>query len=164
MSGKVKRSRFMAFLNTTPEAQQAAYNLMGDGIKGQTLNYGPQTEENVYIHQDSGETEVVSYKPTMPTPQTATKGDPVFDFVDGLRRKRAVLADAHTDLVLVYAYEEPVGDAYPAEKSDCSIQVDDFGGDGGASLSINYTVNLAGDPVQGMFNPTTKTFTVSASE
>lgn len=162
---KQKRSKFKTFLNTKPDTPVTpAWSLFGNGVTSQTLNYNPQTEDETYIHQDSGETEVTGYKPTIPTPQTAMPGDPVYDYIDGLRRKRAVLADARSEVLLVYAYLEPDATGnYPAERNACSIQIDDFGGDGGTSLKINYTVNLVGDPVIGTFNPTTKAFTPDSS-
>lgn len=153
----VKRSQFAAFLNTTPSAT-ATYNLIGDGVVTGVVNYNPQTEEETYIHQDSGVTEVVSYRPTMPIEAKCKDGDAVFEFVDTLRKDRAVLDDAKTDVVLVYLYETPAGGAYAAEKQSVSIQIDSFGGDGGAANVINYTINFIGDPVPGTFNPTTKAF------
>jgi hypothetical protein len=159
--GKLKRSLFAIFLNTGT-SETPAYNLMGEGITSQTVNYNPQTSEENYIHQDSGVTDVESYKLTIPTPQTAIAGDPVFTFVDNLRKNRAVLSDARTDVVLVELYGTETSGAYPAEKNICSIQVDDFGGEGGSSIAINYTVNLIGDPTKGTFDPTTKTFTPAA--
>ncbi|MDD4390589.1 MAG: hypothetical protein PHW03_07285 [Eubacteriales bacterium] len=155
---KVKRSKFAIFLNTGTTAAPT-YNLIGNGVTAQTVNYNPQTEEETYVHQDSGVTDVTSYKPNIPTPQTAIKGDPVFDFVDGLRKKRAVLDEAKSKVCLVYLYDTPVDDEYPAEENECTIQIDDFGGEGGGKVVINYTINLTGDPVEGMFDPTTKTFT-----
>lgn len=160
--GKHKRSLFAIFLNTNTSASPV-WNLMGNGITSQTVNYNPQTSEENYIHQDSGTTDVESYKPTIPTPQTAMSGDSVFAFVDNLRKNRAVLEEARADVVMVNLYETAVSGAYPAEKSECSIQVDDYGGEGGSSLAINYTVNLIGDPVEGMFNPTTKVFTADSN-
>lgn len=157
----IKRSLFAIFLNTGT-AQTPEYSLMGDGITSQTVNYNPQTSEEVYIHEDSGTTEVESYSPTIPTPQTAVKGDAVFEYIDGLRRKRAVYGDAHSDIVMVELYGTATTGAYPAQKNACSIQVDDFGGDGGGKLGINYTVNLIGDPIEGTFNPETKTFTAAS--
>lgn len=158
---KVKRSLLKNFLDVTPSASTPKYELMGPGITGQTVNYNPQTEEETYIHQDTGETDVTGYKPSIPTPQTAMVGDPVYDFVDGLRRKRAVLAEARSSVLTVYTYLPQEEGAYPAEKNACSIQVDDFGGDAGGSLKINYTIHFVGDPVQGTFDPTTKTFTAA---
>ena len=156
---KAKRSKFMAFLNTTPSSETATWSRMGKGITGQTVNYNPQVTTETYIDEDNATTNVDSYQPSIPTPQTVYAGEPCFDFVDGLRQKRAVGDDCRTQILLVNAYEEASTGAYSAERNECTIQIDDFGGDAGGSLVINYTVNLCGDPVKGTFNPTTATFT-----
>lgn len=161
MSTKVKRSQIKTFLNTTPDSTDT-YVLIGDGITTGTINYNPQTLEETYIHEDSGTTEIESYRPTMPVEATAAKGDDAFDYIDALRKARAVLADAKTDIVNVWLYETEVTGEWPAEQQEVSIQIDSFGGDGGASAKINYTINFIGDPVSGMFNPTTGVFTPDA--
>ena len=157
MSDSVKRSAFKTFLNTVP-AGPAEYEVVGDGITTAAVNYNPQTLEETYIHEDSGSTEIESYRPTMPIEATAKAGDAVFEFIDGLRKSRAVLGDAKTDIVNAWLYETPTAGAYPAEQQNVSIQIDTFGGDGGASAKINYTINYLGDPVLGTFNPSTGTF------
>lgn len=156
--GKIKRSQLAMFLNTGTK-QAPAWSLIGEGVTEQTINYNPQTSDEVYVHQDSGTTDVESYKPNIPTPMTAYAGDDVFEFVDDIRKNRKVLADARSEICIVYLYDTPVADAYPAERNDCSIQVDDFGGPGGESAKLNFTINLIGDPTVGTFDPTTKTFT-----
>lgn len=156
---KVKRSKLAIFLDTSGGEETAEWALIGNGVTEQTIAYNPQTSDEVYIHQDSGTTDVESYKPNIPTPMTAIKGDPVFDYVDGLRKTRAIGADARTKICIVYLYETETTGAYPAEQNECSIQIDDFGGAGGESATINFTINLIGDAVVGTFNPTTKSFT-----
>lgn len=158
---KIKRSKFKAFLNTGTSGSET-WSLIGDGVTSMTVSYNPQTSDETYIHQDSGTTDVESYKPTSAVPMTAHKGDPVFDFVDRLRRKRAVLEDARTEICMVYLYEGE-GSSYPAEKNTCSIQIDDFGGEGGGSNVINFTINFVGDAVEGTFDPETKKFTAGAA-
>lgn len=155
---KIKRSQLMTFMNTTPSAA-ATYSLIGDGVTGGSISYNPQVEEETYIHQDSATVTVESYSPKLSLEASAVAGDAVFDFIDALRVARAVLADAQTDIVNVWAYESGGPTAYPAEKQNVSIQVDEFGGEGGASVKINYTVNFIGDPIPGTFNASTKAFT-----
>lgn len=159
MAGKIKRSLFAIFLNTSPSTETATYALMGKGITSQKVDYNPETSDEVYVSEDSGTVDVESYKPSVSTQQTAIAGDPVFDYVDSLRQKRAVLNDARSDIVMVNLYGTATTGAYPAEKNTVSIQIDDFGGDGGKSVEINYTVNMVGDPIKGTFNPSTKAFT-----
>ena len=156
---KVKRSKLAILLDTSGGEETAEWALIGNGVTEQTIAYNPTTSDEVYIHQDSGTVDVESYKPNIPTPMTAIKGDSVFDYVDGLRKTRAIGADARTKICIVYLYETETTGAYPAEQNDCSIQIDDFGGAGGESATINFTINLIGDAVVGTFNPTTKSFT-----
>jgi len=160
MSDSIKRSQFKTFLNIVPGGV-ADYVLVGDGITTAAINYNAQTLEETYIHEDSGTTEIESYRPTMPIEATAKSGDEAFDFIDGLRKARATLGDAKSDVINVWLYEAPVSGAYPAEKQDVSIQMETFGGDGGSSAKINYTLNYIGDPIPGTFNPTTAAFTAT---
>lgn len=160
---KAKRSTFQAFLNTSPGETTETWSRMGKGITGQTVQYNPQVTTEQYIDEDAPTTDVDSYQPTIQTPQTVHVGEPCFEFVDALRKKRASLADARTEILLVDAYSGSSG-SYRAEKNVCSIQIDDFGGDAGKPLSITYTVNLIGNPVEGTFSTTNSTFTPSGGK
>ena len=144
---KVKRSDFASFLNIGGSTENWAR--MGKGITSQQISYNPQTTSETFIDEDSATTTLDSYAPTMSTPQTAYAGDPVFDFVDNLRQRRAVGAECETDMLLVYLYDSNGSSSYAAEKQKVAIQIDDFGGDGGASNVINYTLNFVGNAEQG---------------
>lgn len=157
---KVKRSEFKTFLNTGTLAAPV-WSLIGDGVTTAAIQYNPQTSEETYIHEDSGSTIVEAYKPNMPIEASAINGDAVFEYIDNLRKTRAVLSAAETEIVNVWLYETPTTGTYPAEKQAVSIQIDEFGGDGGVAAKINYTINFLGDPVAGTFNPTTLAFTAS---
>lgn len=158
MTAKIKSSQVKLFLNTTP-ALTPTYSLVGDGVKSFKINYNPKTTEETYVHEDSANISVDGYAPTVPVEMTAKVGDEAFEFIDGLRKARAILADAETDIVSVWLYETPTTGAYPAEKQNVSIQIDDLSVEGGSPVKINYTINYVGDAVQGSFNPTTGTFT-----
>lgn len=157
----VKRSNFVTYLNTGTYASPVYY-LIGDGVTTASLGYNPQTLEETYIHQDSGSIEVESYRPNLPIEATAKSGDEVFDYVDALRKSRSVLDAAKSDIVNVFLYdtESPAG-SWVAERQVVSIQIDSFGGDGGGSTKISYTINFIGDPIPGTFAVATKTFTPS---
>lgn len=157
---KIKRSEVLTYINTTPLAA-ATYSLLGDGVTTGSIAMNPNVTTETYIHEDSASISVDGYAPTFPAEQTAVTGDAVFEFVDTLRKNRAVLDDAETDIVNVWNYESGGPTAAPAEKQTVSIQIDSFGGDGGKAVKINYTINFVGDPVAGTFNTTTKAFTPS---
>lgn len=145
---KVKRSQFATFLNTSA-ASTEVWSRMGKGISSQEVAYNANTEETQFIDEDNGTTELNGYAPSIATTQTAYVGNPVFDFVDGLRRKRAIGSDAETDLLLVYLYDKQADDAYPAEKQRVVITIESFGGDATAPTSITYNVGFSGDPTEG---------------
>jgi hypothetical protein len=156
----VARSQFKSFLNTTPLAA-ATYNVIGQGVTTGKIAYNPKTLQEIYVDQTTGTTEVESYMPNYPIEATCKQGDPVFNFIDAIRMNRSILDNAHTDMVNVWLYQTPVGGAYPAEKQPVSIQIENFGGDGGVVNKINYTINFLGAATAGTFNPTTATFTSS---
>lgn len=155
---KLKRTLLATFLNTGV-AETPEWSLIGAGVTEQTISYNPQTSDETYINQDTGETDVESYKPTINNPMTAIKGDPVFEYVDDIRIQRKVLGECVTDMLIVYMYKDAETGKYPAEKNRCGVQVDDFGGEGGGKLKLTFALNLQGDPVHGLFDPVTKTFT-----
>jgi hypothetical protein len=152
MATKVKRSLIRTFLRTG-SVGTPAWKLIGDGVTTAKFNYSPKTVEETYITDDSATTYLDSYAPTLPIEATAKYGDSVFDYVDTLRKGRSVVAAAETDIVNVWMYKKSGFTVYPAEKQACSIQVDDFGGDGGTAGKLNYTINFLGDPILGTFKP-----------
>ncbi len=160
MTTKIKSSQVKSFMNTVPGGT-ASYDLIGDGVTSLKINYNPKTTEETYIHQDSASISVDSYAPVMPVEMTAKIGDDVFEFIDTLRKARAVGSAAETSIVNVWLYEAAVSGAYPAEKQNVSIQIDDMTMEGGVPVKINYTINYVGDVVPGTFNPTTGTFTAA---
>lgn len=152
---KVKRTEFATFLNVGTKTIPV-WARIGKGVTGQTVAYNPNVSEEQYINEDSGTSNVEGYKVNIPTPQTAYVGEPVFDFVDNIRKKRATNSDAEAEVLLVNIYDKTVegsGESakttYSAEKNNAVIQIDDFGGDAGSSVVLNYTINLNGDPAIG---------------
>lgn len=159
MAGRVKRSEFWTFIDVVPSTED--YELLGEGVTAGTIQYNPQTTEETYVHEDSATIRLDSYAPNMPIEATAVSGDAVFDFVDGLRQSRAVLAASETTIVNVWVYEGGGPTAYPAEQQAVSISIDEFGGDGGDATKISFTLNFIGDAVPGTFNSSTNTFTAT---
>ena len=156
----IKRSKIRSFLNTGTSSSPT-FNLIGDGVAEMTIAYNPDTEENAYIHEDAATTELNGYKPSFANEMVAKAGEPIFDYLDNLRINRAVGDEAKSEIVNVYMYKTATSNAYPAEKCACTVQIDEFGGEGAKLAKLKYTVTLNGDPVQGTFDPTTKTFTPS---
>lgn len=152
MTTKIKRSLVKSFLRTG-SVGTPAWMLIADGVTTGKINYSPKTTEETYIDEDSATISLESYAPALPIEATAKSGDPVFEYIDNMRKARSVLSSAETDVVNVWLYKTPANGYYHAEKQPCSIQIDDFGGDGGQAAKINYTINFLGDPVRGIFKP-----------
>lgn len=146
---KVKRSEFATFLDTAPSAASPAWARFGKGVTGQSVSYNPTVNSEQYIDEDNATSSVDAYAPTINTPQSAYKGDPIFEYVDGLRKTRAIGDAAVTDILMVYIYDKAEDGSYPAEKQSASISITDFGGDAGNPLSITYDIGFVGDPIQG---------------
>jgi hypothetical protein len=157
---KVKRNQFATFLNTTTSAG-AVYVLVGPGIKTGKIAMNPKVTEETYVSDDTATTMVDGYAPKLAFDMIAIQGDPAFAWVDALRAKRATLSDAETDIVQVYYYQSSSNGLYPAERQPVSVQVDDFGGDGGLPLTITFTFNYLGIASSGYFSASSKTFTAN---
>lgn len=155
---KVKRSEFATFLDTTP-ASTPTWSRMGDGITTGLVNYNPEVTTETYIHQDTATTTLERYAPNMPVEAQCINTDAIFEFIDNLRRTRAVGSAAETDMLMVYLYETPVSsDQYPAELQPVTIQIDSFGGDGGVTNRINFTISFRGAATTGLYDLGAGTF------
>lgn len=155
--GKIKRSQFRTFLNTGTE-ETPVWSLIGDGVTTGAIAYNPKTTEETYIHEDSATTVVESYAPNMPLESIAVGGDEVFEFLDALRKSRSILGSAEAEVINVWMYKEAIGGFYPAERQSVALQIDEFGGDGGSSVKLNYTVSFVGEPTPGRFSPLEEEF------
>jgi hypothetical protein len=155
---KIKRSEFALFLDTTP-LTTATYVRVGTGFTTGTLNYNPEVTTETYINQDNAAVTLERYAPNMALEGQAINGEAIFEFIDNLRRTRAVGTAAETNALLVYLYETPVTtDQYPAEKQPVTIQIDSFGGDGGQTARVNFTINFRGDPTTGLYDVSSNSF------
>ena len=158
---KIKRSLFATFINTTPGTESPTWAKMGKGITSQNLSYNPNVTTETYIDQDNAHSSVDSYAPSLDGTQTCYKGEPVFEYIDGLRQNRAVGSDLETEVLFVYLYAG-TENAYKAEKNDCVIQLGEFGGEGGGSVQLTYTIGLNGSPVKGTATIANSTVTFAA--
>lgn len=152
---KIKRPLIAHFLDTSDkmgEYSAAKFARIGKNVTEASTDYGAQTETEQDIISDSATTEITGYQPTMSVSQQCTKGDDVFEFIDKKRRARATLADTHAWLLNVdmwNATSDSDTATYVAEVQEVSVQVDTYGGAGGESPTLEYTLNYVGDPIPG---------------
>jgi hypothetical protein len=156
MTTQIKRSLFKSFLNTSNPFSSATpvWSLINTGVTSAEIGMNVKTNEEVYIHEDSGNISVDSYAPALPVEATVVNGDAIFEYLDAKRKARSVLSDAETEIVNVWLYKGAIDGLYLAERQSVSIPLDKFGGDGGQAVKLGYTINYIGDQVVGTFDPT----------
>lgn len=145
---KAKRSQFYTFLNIGT-AETPDWAREGKFASELTAQMNPQTKTTQDVTQDTAETDITGYQPSIGLSKSVSKTDPTFEFINDIRRKRKILSDAYSQILNVDVFNENEDGSYPAELQDVSIQVDSFGGQASDPLAIGYTYNYRGDPVTG---------------
>ena len=148
IESKAKRSQWYTFLNVTPTSDPS-WVREGKGASEMTLSMNPQTKTTQDVTQDTAETDITGYQPSMPVSKSVAKNDPTFAFIDDIRRHRKILSDAYTQILNVDVFNPGDNDEYPAEMQNVSIQIDSIGGPASDPLTINYTYNYRGDGTPG---------------
>lgn len=152
MKKLIKRTDIVTFLDITPTNEQPTWAIVGDGMTTGAISYEAGTTSETYIINDSATTTVDNYNVSFEGEMKCIKGDEVFDYVDNLRITRATGDNAKSHVLNVYKYIVDEGGKYKSEMSDCSITLSSFGGDGGTTPTIAFSINMNGDPTLGLTN------------
>lgn len=145
---KIKTSKIALFIDTGDSKSSPIWSRVRKQSELQ-LKYDGSTEEDNWVDQDTPSTSLEKYAVSVDGEMTCYKGDPLFEYLDNLRQKRATGTDAETKALVVYLYDETAG-KYAAELNECTIQFSQFGGEGGGgSASLSYTITFNGDPTLG---------------
>lgn len=158
---KIKRSEFATFLNTGSDTE--VWSRVGKGVTSQTVAYNPQTVTQTFIDEDNATTNVNSYQKALETPMICYKGEPVFEYVDGLRKANALGSELETDVMLVNIYDGDATGGYSAEKSKAIIVIGEFGGDGGSDVQLSFTIQINGNATLGKCKIASGTATFTAN-
>lgn len=142
---KIYTPKVALFLNTGTVASPV-WKRAGKGVTSLSIAYNPQITTEQYIDQSSASASVDSYQVASDIPLTCYAGEPIFEFIDALRRSRAIGSAAEVQVLIIYLYKES---PYAAELNNASIAINDFGGDAGAPVVINSTLSFNGDPTIG---------------
>lgn len=139
----------MAFLNIEPSGSSESWALVGNGMTTGSYTYEATETSETYIVDDNATTTVDSYALSLDGEMKCIFGDEVFDFINELRRKLATGTDAETTVLLVDKYDVSETNKFKAQKFACSISISSYGGDGGATPTIGFKINVNGDPTNG---------------
>ncbi len=139
----------MAFLNTDPGKEVEKWGLVGNGMTSGSYSYEASETSETYIIHDNATTTIDSYAVSLDGEMKCIFGDPIYDFINDLRLKLATGTDAETTVLLVDKYMVTEETKFKAQKFDCSISISSYGGDGGATPTIGFKINVNGDPING---------------
>lgn len=149
MPEKIKSSKVAAFINTTPKEESPTWSRMGKGISSLPISYGAKTTSETYIDEDNASTTVDGYDINTDTEQVAMKGEPVFDYADGLRKSLATGSDCETSVILAEIYDLTLTDGKytgTVKVFGATVVITDFDLSGGEVVKIKYKVSFNGTP------------------
>lgn len=139
---KIKRSQIATYIDTTPSSEPT-WGLLGIGITDYSISYNPQITTEKWIIHDNASSSLDSNQKEGGVTQRMYKGDPCFEYVNGLRDK--IGGDVQTHILDIDMWDG-TGSTYKAKMSDALIAVTSYGGE---DASIEYTLYYNGDPIEG---------------
>lgn len=154
----------MAFLNTKPKEATENWGLVGNGMTSGSYTYEAQESNETYIVNENATTIIDSYAVSIDGEMKCIFGDAVYDYINSLRYTLATGTDAETDVLLIDKYDKDTEGAFKAQKFKCSISISSYGGDGGATPTIGFKINVNGDPINGKVTITSGVPTFTKNE
>lgn len=158
---QAQRSLLVTYLRTSGTYENPTWSLIGDGVTTLSISYEPESEDLQYINQDTATTALKRYKPTMSLDGVlemketgeAVKSyelNPVFSYINSLRRTRSISNESEILMVELYTGSfdtiNNVWTGCKSQRQNVNIQVNEFGGEAGDTISFSSTVNFSGDP------------------
>ena len=157
----LKRKDFADYLNVS-KTTEASYALLGYGVESLDEEPGAQTDTTCYINDETSSTTITKYETQFPyTSEIIMEQDAIKSlYLTG--RNHETGTDAERDYVRVDMFDPAEGEGtYKARKFRVANEVSKFSGEGGEKMKVEGVLHAIGDPVQGTFNVTTKTFTAT---
>ena len=163
---KVSREQIATYLDITPTSNNPQWEIVGVGITDYGQDYNPQTTTEKWIIHKNATTTLDSYQIQASATQTCYFGDPVYDYVNNLRRTAGVGNKVVSHILDIDLYDSTGSGAstsYKATKYDCAVIVSSYAK--GENPQIEYTIYYNGDPVLGTVQITdgTPVFTETTS-
>ena len=143
---KITREQFASFLDTTPEALSETWGLIGVGITSYGIAFNPQVTTEKWIIHKVATSSLDSFQRQGDVSQKCYKGDPIFEYVNNLRRTCGIGAKVQSSVLDVDMWDEASTGVYKATKSDVIVVVTNYMAE---DAVIEYTIYYNGDPVEG---------------
>lgn len=174
-AGEIAYCRFSCWSKSASILVKATdWHRMGKGIVSLPISYGAKTTSETYINEDNASTTVDGYDVTSDVEQTALKGEPVFDYVDTIRKELATGSDCETDALVIPIYDltkTATGYTGLGQQWGVTVTVTDFEIVGGEVAKIKYKISFNGNPknvdvelVDGQLQPSLTLGTASTED
>lgn len=142
---KVSREQIATYLDTTPDSSRT-WKILGVGITDYGQDYNPQTTTEKWIIHKNATTTLDSFQIQASASQTCYFGDPVYDYVNNLRRTAGVGSKVVSHVLDIDLYDS-TNDNYKATEYECAVIVTSYAK--GETPKIEYTIYYNGDPKLG---------------
>ena len=146
---KVTREQIASYLNIKP-GSEAVWAILGVGITDYGQSFNPQVTTEKWIIHKNATSSLDSYQIQGDVSQKCYFGDPVYDFVNNLRRTAGVGSKVETQILDIDLYDstgEDTAISYKATMYDCIIAVTSYAT--GENPVIEYSIYYNGDPKVG---------------
>ena len=165
MANKIRQRRMQAnYLNTTPGGNSDTYSLLGVGAKTVDENPSAQTKSRRYI-VDKGATKTISgYDWNSAFDIDQIREQAAIAYICNIGENQLIGEDAETDYVIVDLDQPITGqeNCYHARHFDIAIEISSFSNDDG-EMGCSGNFLAKGDPTEGVFNTSTKAFSVPSA-
>lgn len=161
---KVTRDQIATYLDVAQSSTSPDWEIVGVGITDYGQSYNPQTTTEKWIINKNATTTLDSFQISASASQQCYFGDPVYDFINGLRRNASVGSAVETEVLDIDLYDSTEGTTttYAATKYSCAVVITSYAT--GENPVIEYSIYYNGDPAVGTvtFTDSVPTFTENA--
>ena len=147
MGKYVTKKRIVPFIDTAKDGESEPKWTPVKKASAFSISFNPQTQTFDFISEDTQQTEITGYQPSIDQEITMFKGEPDYDAFFSLAYNLPTGEKAHRDLLIVFYQEEGSDGAeespktyYKAWKADATIQVNTMDSVAG-TISINLGLN-----------------------
>lgn len=142
---KITRDQMATYIDVAKNPTTPSWKLLGIGITGYGIAYNPQVTTEKWIINKNATSSLDGYQRQGDISQKCYKGDPVFEFVNEIRRNCSIGAQVQTQVLDIDRYDQANG-AFKATKSDIIVTITNYMAE---DAVIEYSIYYNGDPVVG---------------
>ena len=157
----VIRNMIADYLEVDNGSSGKEYVLMGTGFTTLDESPGANIESTIYINDASESSTITKYATKFSFESDMIADEKAVMALYKVGRDNLVGEAAEFNYVRVDLYDEESGGTgtYKARKFKVAAEISDFKGEGGQKIKVSGSLNAIGDPVQGAFDVSSKTFT-----